>query len=127
MKTNSLPDKGTIVFKAKPKPAHDNLMKKQVEERQKEQAIADVKAENRKVLNELKERSSHLDSVKKHIAENIQWREMRFRRHEDQGEFVVDIIDKATGEVIRSIPEKEFQAVNSRLKQYSGYNINISG
>lgn len=127
MKTNQLPDKSTIVFKTKNKPVQHNPVKKQVEERQERKAIAAVKAENKKVMGEFQERNCHVDAVKKHIAENIQWKEMRFRRHEDQGRTYVDIIDKESGEVLKTIPEKEFQAVNSRLQQYSGYNINISG
>ena len=127
MKTNQLPDKSTIVFKTKNTPAQNNPVKKQIEENLERKAIAAVKAENKRVVEDLQDRNCHVDSVKKHISENIQWKEMRFRRHEDQGRAYIDIIDKETGEVLKTIPEKEFQNVNSRLKQYSGYNINISG
>lgn len=127
MKTNQLPGKGTIVFKKNDTPAQENHYRKQLEENREQKAIAAIKAENKRVISEFQERNCHVDAVKKQIAESIQWREMRFYRHENQGQVFIDIIDKETGEVLRTIPEKDFQEMNSRLKQYSGYNIDISG
>jgi uncharacterized FlaG/YvyC family protein len=68
-----------------------------------------------------------LESVKKHIAENIQWREMRFYRHEADGQYFVDIIDKATGAVLRTVPEPEFVKLATEFKHLAGLNLDISG
>jgi len=68
-----------------------------------------------------------LESVQKMIGENIQWREMRFYRHEADGKYYVDIIDKETGEVLRTVPEPEFVKVATEFKHLTGMNLDING
>jgi uncharacterized FlaG/YvyC family protein len=68
-----------------------------------------------------------LESVKKLIGENIQWREMRFYRHEADGQYYVDIIDKNTGVVLRTVPEPEFVKLATEFKHLAGMNLDISG
>ena len=71
--------------------------------------------------------TDRLASVKKYIAENIQWKNMRFHRHEENGRIYVDIIDRETGELIKTIPETDFVKVAGQLKHNSGITIDING
>lgn len=71
---------------------------------------------------------TQLDSVKKHIQENIQWKRMRFQRHEENNRIYIDIIDRKTNEVIKTIPEAEFVRIsNQAAKNTPGLTIDISG
>lgn len=71
--------------------------------------------------------ANHLDAVKKLIGESIQWRQMRFYRHEEDGQIYVDIINKETGEVIRTVPEPELAKIATKFKHLAGMTLNING
>lgn len=65
--------------------------------------------------------------VGKYINENIEWREMKFYQREQGGQMYVDIIDKKTGNVIRTVPDNEFSEIAAKFKNLSGMTLNISG
>ncbi len=65
--------------------------------------------------------------VGKHINETIKWREMKFYQREQGGQMYVDIIDKKTGNVIRTVPDNEFSEIAAKFKHLSGMTLNISG
>ncbi|MCG8333453.1 MAG: flagellar protein FlaG [Proteobacteria bacterium] len=67
------------------------------------------------------------EAVQKLIGENIQWREMKFYQRQEGGQYYVDIVDKATGNVIRTIPDTKFGEVVEKYRQLSGLKINING
>jgi len=69
----------------------------------------------------------HMDAVKKLIGDNIQWREMRFYRREAEGQMYVDIVDKKTGDVLRTVPEPEFTKIATEFKHLAGMNLSING
>ena len=71
--------------------------------------------------------ANHLDAVKKLIGESIQWRQMRFYRHEEDGQIYVDIINKETGEVIRTVPEPVLAKIATQFKHLAGMTLNING
>lgn len=77
---------------------------------------------------EIQEPTTHpLEAVKQMVAEGIEWRLMRFYRHEAEGRYYVDIINKETGEVIRTVPEPEFLKIATQFKHLTGMNLDISG
>ncbi len=69
----------------------------------------------------------HSDGVKEAIEENLNWTQMRFYRHQEDGKTYVDIINKRTGEVVRTIPEPEFIKIATQFKHLSGMTMNING
>ena len=68
-----------------------------------------------------------LASVKQYIAENIQWKDLRFYRHEENGRIYIDITDRETGEVIKTVPETDFIKLAGQLQHTPGITIDISG
>ena len=105
MKTDTVSGKGNIPFK-KTEQTKDEVKQQEAARHQKE-----VAQKSREKASEVENKNAqmyHLDSVRKLIGEDIQWREMRFYRHESDGKLYVDIIDKETGEVLRTVPEPEF-------------------
>lgn len=90
----------------------------------------DKEEKKAKKLSEVENKNAHmyhLDAVKKLIGENIQWREMRFYRNEREGQLYVDIVDKKTGEVLRTVPEPEFVKIATEFKHLAGMNLSING
>lgn len=67
------------------------------------------------------------EAVKKLAADSIQWREMKFYQRKEGGQVYIDVIDKATGNVIRTIPDNKMGEVSEKLKQYGAGKINING
>ena len=62
------------------------------------------------------------------VEESVQNRDLRFRRRANEDVFVVDIIDRRTGDVIRSLPEVEFNQFMERLQEKTaGSTLNIDG
>ncbi len=126
MKTDTVSGKGNMPY-GKTEQAKEKEDDKQLESKQqlKEQARKSAKK-----LSEVENKNAHMyhmDAVKKLIGENVQWREMRFYRHESEGKSYVDIIDKKTGEVLRTVPEPEFVKIATEFKHLAGMNLNING
>jgi len=67
------------------------------------------------------------EEVSKMIDESIKWREMKFYQREAGGQMYVDIIDKITGKVIRTVPDTEFAEISAKFKHLQGMSLNISG
>lgn len=67
------------------------------------------------------------EAVKKMIGENIQWRDMKFYQRNEGGDVYIDIVDRSTGNVVRTIPDTKFRDVVESFKQTSGLKIDISG
>ncbi len=67
------------------------------------------------------------EAVQKMIGDNIQWRDMKFYQREEGGQYYIDIVDKNTGNVLRTIPDTKFADVTSKFKQLKGLSINING
>lgn len=70
---------------------------------------------------------NQLDGVKKMIGENIEWRQMRFYRNEKDGKAYIDIVNKETGEVLRTVPEPEMHKIATQFKHLSGMTLDING
>ena len=124
MKTDTVSGKGNIPFK-KTEQTKDEVKQQEAARHQKE-----VAQKSREKASEVENKNAqmyHLDSVRKLIGEDIQWRVMRFYRHESDGKLYVDIIDKETGEVLRTVPEPEFVKIATEFKHLAGMNLNISG
>ena len=68
-----------------------------------------------------------LEAVKEHITEKVQWKRMRFYRHEEEGHIYVDIMDRKTGEVIKTLPESDFVELAGQLRRIPGLTIDING
>lgn len=126
MKTDNVTTKGNLPY-GKTEQAKD---KEEVKQDDARQQIKEKTEKSAKKMSEVENKNAHmyhLDAVKKLIGDNIQWREMRFYRHESEGQMYVDIIDKKTGEVLRTVPEPEFAKIATEFKHLAGMNLNISG
>lgn len=124
MKTESVSGKGNFPLN---KTEHT---KDEVKQQDSVKPSPESSLESGKKASEIENKSAHLfhlDAVKKLIGENIQWREMRFYRHESDGKMYVDIIDKKTGEVLRTVPEPEFVKIATEFKHLAGMNLSING
>ncbi|NQU65725.1 MAG: flagellar protein FlaG [SAR324 cluster bacterium] len=124
MKTEFIAGRGNIRLN-KTEPAKDDV--KQQETVKTSQESAQNSGRKASEIENKNTQMYHLDAVKKLIGENIQWREMRFYRHESDGKMYVDIIDKETGEVLKTVPEPEFVKIATEFKHLAGLNLNING
>ncbi len=125
MKTENIPVNKTISYgfkeKAKTESKEDDTKRA---EKTKENRI-DAPATKRIELE--KSVINNPEAVSKLIGENIQWREMKFYQRQEGGQYYVDIVDKATGNLIRTIPDTKFAEVVDKYRQLSGLKINING
>lgn len=126
MKTDTVSGKGNLPYgKTEQTREKGEGIHEEARQRMKEQAQKSAKR-----MSEIENKHAnmyHLDAVKKLIGEDIQWREMRFYRHEAEGQLYVDIIDKETGEVLRTVPEPDFVKIATEFKHLAGMNLNING
>lgn len=67
------------------------------------------------------------EKVKEYIGENIQWRKLRFYQRQEGGQVYVDVVDRDTGEVLRTIPDSKMAEVSEKLQKYGAKKIDISG
>jgi len=125
MKTDHISGKGNVRLSNTEKNKKEIKETPEVKEKREDQIVAKKKSE--KKTQTVKKYGNHLDAVKKMIGDNIQWRELRFHRHEANGKIYVDVINKNSGEVIRTVPETDFVKFSNKYKELSGLNINISG
>ena len=58
---------------------------------------------------------------------SIDWREIKFVRFDDGGVIYVNIIEKATGKVIRTVKQATLEAMSEAFKMVPGSTLNISG
>ena len=86
---------------------------------------AEIKTEE--TVNREQRVDRYLDDVKRAIGDSMQWRDMRFRHHQEAGMIYVQVVDKDTGEVVRQIPQQEFLDLSSKLKNHSGITLDVSG
>lgn len=78
--------------------------------------------ENKKLRQKLLE-----DLVGKEIAARIVWKDLRFYRVQGEDQMFVDVIDRTTGEVLKTIPEPQMMDRVQKLKQSTGVIVNIHG
>ena len=67
------------------------------------------------------------EAVKELMGESIQWRDMKFYQRQEGGQTYIDIVDKSTGNVVRTVPSTKLAEVSEKLKQLSGTKFSISG
>ncbi len=60
------------------------------------------------------------------LERSIEWRELRFHRVVKDGNDYVDIIDRVSGEVIKTIPEPDFVRLANNFKQHPGLTLDIT-
>ncbi len=67
------------------------------------------------------------EQVNKMIKDNIQWREMKFYQRHEGEQVYIDVVDKETGELLRTIPDTKFADFAKNLKNATSKSIHISG
>ena len=68
-----------------------------------------------------------VEAIRKMLDAAIEWRDLRYYRNEHDGIMYVDVVDRETGEVIRTIPEPDIQRELSKGHYAAGTHINIDG
>jgi len=68
-----------------------------------------------------------IEAIRKLLDEAIEWRDLRYYRNEHDGIMYVDVVNRETGEVIRTIPEPDIQRELSKGHYGPGTHINIDG
>ena len=126
MKTGQIPPKQIV----SPPQGKENVHPAPTDRR----ATASNNVQGSKPVNEPSERIkldrsviNNPEAVKKLIGDNIQWRDMKFYQRNEGGDVYIDIVDRSTGNVVRTIPDTKFRDVVESFKQTSGLKIDISG
>lgn len=125
MKTENVPVNKTMAYGAKDKGKAEPKEDEPRHIEKSKEARTDIRPTKRIELE--KSVINNPEAVQKLIGENIQWREMKFYQRQEGGQYYVDIVDKATGNVIRTIPDTKFGEVMEKYRQLSGLKINING
>lgn len=58
---------------------------------------------------------------------DIEWKDLRFVRHESSDVIIVEVVNRETGEVLKVIPEVELLDQLAKLRETAGLTLNISG
>jgi uncharacterized FlaG/YvyC family protein len=123
MKTDQVQKNKFVTYEMKEKPVVEN---KEKEVKPSEDTGKIQKQPSKRI--ELKDAViNNPEAVKKMIGENIEWRDMKFYQREVGGQYYVDIVDRNTGNVVRTIPDTKFAEVTEKFKQLKGLRINING
>lgn len=125
MKTEHVPTNRTFAYNVKEKNLTEQNENKNKPVEDSKQAKL-IKEPNKRI--EL-ERSviNNPETVKQLMGDSVQWREMKFYQREEGGQYYIDIVDKATGNVLRTIPDTKFAEISEKYKQLSGLKIDING
>lgn len=126
MKTDRLSNQSIAPHKHR----HPDPMEKK-ETRVKENAEAQERFEIARQLNNLREqRQRDNQEAKQALADmldrNVEWHDLRFYRHKKDGNDYVDIIDRVSGEVLKTIPEPDFVKLANHFKQHPGITLDIT-
>lgn len=127
MKTDQVQNKGNHSYRSIEQ-AHqkaEKVEKAEDKKKLKKSEETDGIGRRAKELKELNE--GHAEAVKRVIGENIEWRQMRFYRNQKDGKAYIDIVNKDTGEVIRTVPEPEMQKIATQFKHLAGMTLDING
>lgn len=128
MKTDKINPAQNFQHQIKEKHEQEQANKELVKNKNDQSYIIEKSEHEKNDTQEAIQKLTQLDSVKKHIQENIQWKRMKFRRHEENNRIYIDIIDRETNEVIKTIPEADFIKLSQQASQNNpGLTINISG
>jgi len=126
MKTEKLNSGSSYPPKVNDRQEQQTVREKQID--QKDQSYVVQKMDDGKRQADKKiQKIDQLESVRKEIGESIQWKKMKFHRHEDSGRIYIDIIDRDSGEIIKTIPETEFVKLVNHEKHNPSITINNSG
>ena len=125
MKTENIPRNRTMTHGVREKPRQDSREQEPKPQETAQADTVDIRPSKRIELE--KSVINNPEAVKKMIGDSIEWREMKFYQREEGGRYYIDIIDKETGNVIRTIPDTKFSEIADKYKQLSGFKINISG
>jgi len=68
-----------------------------------------------------------VEAIRKMLDQAVEWRDLRYYRNEHDGIMYIDVVDRETGEVIRTIPEPDIQRELSKGFYAAGTHINIDG
>ena len=128
MKTDKVNPAQNYQHLIKEKHEQEQANKEMIKGKNDQSYVLEKSEYDKKEAKENIQKITQLESVKKHIQENIQWKRMKFRRHEENNRIYIDIIDRESNEVIKTIPETEFIKLSHQAaKNNPGLNINISG
>ena len=126
MKTDRLSNQSIAPHKQRhPTPADNKAVREQ------ESSEAEERFEIARQFRQLKE-ARDKDMAEGHIAlremldRSIEWRELRFHRNSKDGNDYVDIIDRVSGEVLKTIPEPDFVKLANHFKQHPGITLDIT-
>jgi len=108
-----------------PEEKKEKLIETQVqEERETRERIA-------RMINEQIQKEEHVSqAVKEAIGEiqdrNLSWRNMRFNRLEKDGNDYVEIVDRISGEVLKTLPLPDYNKLANHFKQHPGLTLDIT-
>jgi uncharacterized FlaG/YvyC family protein len=125
MKTETIPGNRNQAYGLREKPQPDSKesqtkgVEKTSENRLDKQPSKRIELEKSLINN--------TEAIQKMIGESIEWRDLRFYQRQEGGQYYIDVVDRATGNVIRTVPDTKFGEFFEKYKQLSGLKINISG
>ena len=126
MKTQKLSNQNIKPFNNRhPTPDDKKVKMSQAEEREKIYELA------AKLRQQTAQRANENQELKQAIADmiehNIEWRDMKFHIKRMDGIDYVEVIDRATGDVLKVIPEPDFTKLANQFKQHPGLTLDIQG
>ena len=96
-------------------------------ENKEQKQLYDIAAQFRNLTQiQKKADAESLRALHELLERNIEWRELRFYRTQKDGTDYVDIIDRVSGEVIKTIPEPDFVKLANMFKQHPGITLDIT-
>lgn len=125
MKTETIPRHRNQPYNLKEKP-HPDAKEPQTKATEKP-AASKPEMEPSKRIELEKSLINNTEAIQKLIGDSIEWRDLKFYQKQEGGQYYIDIVDRVTGNVIRTIPDTKFSEFAEKYKQLSGLKINISG
>jgi len=84
-----------------------------------------------RMINEQIQKEEHVSELVKEAIEaiqgrNLEWRNMRFNHLKKDGNDYVEILDRVSGDVIKTLPQPDYNKLANHFKQHPGLTLDIT-
>ncbi|OGG96735.1 MAG: hypothetical protein A2508_09640 [Candidatus Lambdaproteobacteria bacterium RIFOXYD12_FULL_49_8] len=103
-----------------------NLQKRLIEE---ERALRERVANmiNDQIVKEEHVRKAVHEAIQEIQDRNLHWRQLRFHRHKKDGIDYVDVLDRITGECLKTLLLPDYNQLANQFKQHPGIVLDLQG
>lgn len=122
MKTQRLSNQNVQPFKQRHPTPTEKLKMTQQEEQEKLHELASKLRQRQK-----QDKLEGERLMREMLGRNADWRDLKFYHHKKDGHDYVDIIDRVSGDVLKTLPAPDYNKLANHFKMHPGITLDIRG